>query len=221
MYEKVAGAKECLQILREQIKTAKEELELAQADYKQYGGYDDCGESFRNNFIAAKAKHDALVQARIEIEKHSKKIGHQLREKYAQDPFMDRENVKDRWREEYKKYGKLIIAYDFDYTVHSYKGENFSYEYVINLLREWRPHARFIVFSASPEERYQYMQGYLKFNDIPYDEINNEVIDRHYTRKIYYNVFLDDRAGLGQTVEILSELMDEIKTGLLKPNNIE
>ena len=39
--------------------------------------------------------------------------------KYPQDPFMNREMVKDRLRNEYKKYGQLIIAYDFDYTVHS------------------------------------------------------------------------------------------------------
>ena len=41
-------------------------------------------------------------------------------DKYINDPFMNRERVKDRLRNELKKYGKLIIAYDFDYTVHNF-----------------------------------------------------------------------------------------------------
>ena len=34
--------------------------------------------------------------------------------------------------------------------------------------------------------------------------------------KTYYNVFLDDRAGLGETAEILFELIEEIEKGELK-----
>lgn len=216
MYDKVAGARECLQILRDSIKVAKADVAEAEKNYKQFGQFDDCGSSYEKDLIAAKAKLSALVQARIEIEKQSKRIGYRIKEKYSQDPFVDRENVKNRWREEYKKYGKLIIAYDFDYTVHSYKGEEYTYDYVMNLLRELRPYATYIVFSASPETRYDYIREYLDEHSIPYDEINKDVLPRTETRKIYYNVFLDDRAGLGEVVEILYELLDEIKSGNLK-----
>ena len=115
-------------------------------------------------------------------------------DKYVNDPFMNRERVKDRLRNEFKKYGKLIIAYDFDYTVHNFHDEGYSYEFVSNLLRRWRPYANFIVFTASPESRFQYIKDYLNDREIPFDAINEEVIQRDYTRKIYYNVFLDDRA---------------------------
>lgn len=216
MYDKVAGARECLQILRDSIKVAKADVAEAEKNYKQFCQFDDCGGSYEKDLIAAKAKLSALVQARIEIEKQSKRIGYRIKEKYSQDPFVDRENVKNRWREEYKKYGKLIIAYDFDYTVHSYKGEEYTYDYVMNLLRELRPYATYIVFSASPETRYDYIREYLDEHSIPYDEINKDVLPRTETRKIYYNVFLDDRAGLGEVVEILYELLDEIKSGNLK-----
>ena len=128
------------------------------------------------------------------------------------DPFTHKEMVKKRWKTELEKYGKLIIAFDFDYTVHNYREEdNFAYDVVMQLLRDWRPYAHFVVFTASPEERYPYIKNYLKENNIPYDKINEDILERNYTRKIYYNVFLDDRAGLGETVEILTEILEEIK----------
>lgn len=128
------------------------------------------------------------------------------------DPFTHKEMVKKRWKTELEKYGKLIIAFDFDYTVHNYREEdNFAYDVVMQLLRDWRPYAHFIVFTASPEERYPYIKNYLEKNNIPYDKINEDILERNYTRKIYYNVFLDDRAGLGETVEILTEILEEIK----------
>ena len=128
------------------------------------------------------------------------------------DPFTHKEMVKKRWKTELEKYGKLIIAFDFDYTVHNYREEdNFTYDVVMQLLRDWRPYAHFIVFTASPEERYPYIKKYLEENNIPYDKINEDILERNYTRKIYYNVFLDDRAGLGETVEILTEILEEIK----------
>ena len=129
---------------------------------------------------------------------------------------MNREIVKERLRNEFRKYGELIIAYDFDYTVHNYQDENSSYEFVVNLLRLWRPYANYIVFTASPEYRFKYIKDYLTKNNIPFDTINSEILERHYTRKVYYNVFLDDRAGLGEISEILMELYKEIESGELK-----
>lgn len=137
-------------------------------------------------------------------------------DKYINDPFMNRERVKDRLRREFRHYGKLIIAYDFDYTVHNFHNEGYSYEFVSELLRKWRPYSYLIVFSASPESRFKYIKDYLDSKNIPFDTINSDVIKRDYTRKIYYTVFLDDRAGLGETAEILFELIEEIEKGDLK-----
>ena len=142
-------------------------------------------------------------------------------DKYLNDPFMNRERVKDRLRSEFRRYGKLIIAYDFDYTVHNFHNEGYSYEFVSELLRRWRPYAYLIVFSASPESRFKYIKDYLDSKNIPFDTINSEVIKRDYTRKIYYNVFLDDRAGLGETAEILYDILAEIEDGVLSYDNYE
>ena len=134
-----------------------------------------------------------------------------MQKKFPNDPYMNREIVKSRLISELRQYGKLIIAYDFDYTVHPYKGEDWTFDYVVNLLRKWRPYAKFVVFTASPESRFPYIKNYLIKHDIPFDAINEEVISRKYnTRKIYYNVLLDDRAGLGETVSILDEIFESI-----------
>lgn len=130
---------------------------------------------------------------------------------FPNDPFMNVEYTKARLRSELQKYGKLIIAYDFDYTVHPYRGESWTFEYVSNLLRKWRPYAHFVVFTASPKSRYPYIMEYLRKNNIPFETINEDVLKREEeTRKIYYNVLLDDRAGLYETVKILEEILNDI-----------
>jgi len=131
---------------------------------------------------------------------------------------MDSFAVQARWEKEFEKYGKLIIAYDFDYTVHNYQNESFTYQYISNLLRAWRPYATFVIFSASPESRFEYIKKYLEDHNLPYDAINEDVIDRADTKKIYYNVFLDDRAGLYETSKILENILEKIKNGKLKYN---
>ena len=218
MREKIEGVKDCLKIVREDIKIAKKELESAENEYRAYGSYDDCGESFHQECIRKQQHLDSLVQMKIKLEKYSKKLGHDFNEKYSEDPYMDSFAVQSRWEKEFEKYGKLIIAYDFDYTVHNYQNESFTYKYISNLLREWRPYATFVIFSASPESRFDYIKKHLEAHDLPYDAINRDVIERDATKKIYYNVFLDDRAGLYETAKILENILEKIKSGKLKYN---
>ena len=115
-------------------------------------------------------------------------------DKYVNDPFMNRERVKDRLRNEFKKYGKLIIAYDFDYTVHNFHDEGYSYEFVSNLLRRWRPYANFIVFTASPESRFQYIkENICDIFDIHYSQENSKKY-RHIIENVkrYVEKMLED-----------------------------
>ena len=77
------------------------------------------------------------------------------------DPFLDINRVVDRLYNEYKRYGDIIIAFDFDYTVHNFRDEDYTYERVSEMLRKWQPYAKLVVFSASQEERYPYIADYL------------------------------------------------------------
>lgn len=75
------------------------------------------------------------------------------------DPYIYTHNAIERLYNEYKKYGSIIIAFDFDYTVHNFKDEQWRYDGVINLLRAWQPYAKLVVFTASVEERYPYIEN--------------------------------------------------------------
>lgn len=129
------------------------------------------------------------------------------------DPFLDIDRVVDRLYDEYKRYGDIIIAFDFDYTVHNFRDEDYTYERVSEMLRKWQPYAKLVVFSASQEERYPYIADYLNQNDIPFDAINEDVLieKRKPTRKLYYNILLDDRAGLGSAYEALDMLYNRLE----------
>lgn len=130
------------------------------------------------------------------------------------DPFFLMDKVVDRLYDEYKQHGEIIIAFDFDYTVHNFREEDdYTYELVIEMLQRWQPYAKLVVFTASPESRYPYIADYLTQNDIPFDAINEDVLSRkgEPTRKIYYNIFLDDRAGLNSTYIALEKLYNKLE----------
>ena len=129
------------------------------------------------------------------------------------DHYLQYENFVDRLRREYKAHGKIIIAYDFDDTVNDFHKKGREYKDVISTLKRWRNHAYFIVFSASNEERYEEIRGLCKEKDIPLDAINENIPELNIPngKKIYYNVFLDDRAGLYWAIKALNEIMNEIE----------
>lgn len=111
--------------------------------------------------------------------------------------YLDRKQAIDRLVNEWRTYGKIIIAYDFDDTVFDYHNRGDTFNKVIELLREVRNDAYFIVFTACNESQYDDIRKYLIENDIPYDAINQNAPFVNFSgRKVYYNIFLDDRAGL-------------------------
>lgn len=114
------------------------------------------------------------------------------------DFYLNTENTRNRLLKEWRTHGKLVIAYDFDNTVYDFHDEGHTYSQVIELIRRCkRLGAHLIVFTASREERYEKIKSYLNKHDIPFDSINEDPsFITLTTRKIYYNILLDDRAGL-------------------------
>ena len=123
------------------------------------------------------------------------------------DKYLDPELDVRRLVREWEKYGKLIIAYDFDDTVYDFHGTGDTYNYVINLLRKCRDiGAKFIVFTSCDESQYPFIKDYLEKNDIPFDKINDNVEGIPFNgRKVYYNILLDDRAGLRSAYNDLTQ----------------
>lgn len=128
------------------------------------------------------------------------------------DYYLKRKNFYKRLEKEYKKYGMLIIAYDFDDTVYDFHKQGRTYNKIIKLLREWKGFAYFIVYTASDETRYPDIKRYLKENDIPFHTINENIdtLNVPHGKKLYYNVLLDDRAGLNTAYWALKKLIRQV-----------
>lgn len=117
------------------------------------------------------------------------------------------ETIVNRLLNIYFKHGLIIIAYDFDDTVSPYRTTD-SFEMVHELIRALKPYAKFLVFTASNESRFPYIEEYLRAHNLPYDSINGDLVDLGWkSRKPYYNILLDDRSGLLQVYNELQEFL--------------
>lgn len=129
------------------------------------------------------------------------------------DRFLSDNNAIERLLLEYAKYGQLVVAFDFDSTVYDYHDAGDKFDFVIDLLREAKKLGCYlVVWTCRSEKYYPFIREYLEVNDIPYDSINEECpAVRFNSQKIYYNILLDDRAGLSSAYLILSEVLFKIK----------
>ena len=125
------------------------------------------------------------------------------------DPFLDDDNGIHRLLEEWKTHGKLIIAFDFDNTIYDYYKQGIKFPRVIQLLKNYKAQnlAYFTCFTSCDESRFEFIKEYCIENEIPLDAINESPDFIEFTgRKVYYNVLLDDRAGLLSAYQQLNTL---------------
>lgn len=127
------------------------------------------------------------------------------------DYYLNNENTYNRLKSEYEKYSSLVVAFDFDNTVYDYHKKGLLFDDVIALLRELKAlNCCLIVFTANEDE--DFVKTYCNENNIPFDLINeNPSFNKSTSRKIYYNILLDDRAGLRESYDLLKRLLTEIK----------
>lgn len=96
--------------------------------------------------------------------------------------------------------------------MYDFHGKGRKYDDVISLLKECEPYAHFIVFTCCGVDEYPKIKDYLYSNSIPFDTINNNMGFIPFTgRKVYYNIMLDDRAGLTSAYDTLKESLKFIK----------
>ena len=124
-------------------------------------------------------------------------------------PF-NTQRCKERLLREYKTHGNLIIAFDFDNTVFDYHEQGDDYSYLINLLKECSSLGMtLILFTVCTSElELESKLTYLNSVGIYPDYINESPLFKG-SQKPYYNLLLDDRAGLESAVEQLQFVLDE------------
>ena len=111
---------------------------------------------------------------------------------------------------EWVAHKELIIAFDYDNTVFDYHETGQSFEYIIELLQKCNKiGAKFIVYSCSPESRHPEIHNYWDSIVLRSDYINKPHIElADGTGKIFFNILLDDRAGLRSAYIILDKAAD-------------
>jgi len=111
-----------------------------------------------------------------------------------------------RLKEEYIQYDTLYIAFDFDNTVFDYHqvGDTFSkVESVLRLAKN--KGMTLILFTANEGKKLDHAIAYCTNKGYKPDYINESPVMR--TRKPFYNLLLDDRSGLGESVRLLEEIV--------------
>lgn len=126
-------------------------------------------------------------------------------------PFLSDTACVARLVQEHRKYGFIVVAFDFDNTIYDYHDKGHDYSEVITLLKEAKGiNCYLIAFTA--EQNTQKVIDFLHEQSIPFDGINeNPPFFKSEARKIYFNLLLDDRAGLLSAYNQLKETIHIIK----------
>lgn len=129
------------------------------------------------------------------------------------DPFIDDELCIQRLVYNWKSHNGIIIAFDFDNTVYDYYNNGYTYSKVISLLKECKDMGCTLILSTCCDEsKFGFMKIQLKNMGIEVDYINESPPYIPFTgNKVYYNILLDDRAGLGSAYNILQKAKERIK----------
>ena len=123
-----------------------------------------------------------------------------------------------RLYEEWLQHGKVILAIDFDDTISPWKFKDaedlIQFDKTINLLKVCKQTGAYLViFTACNTDRYDEIKSYCTSKGLEIDSINQTPVDVPYGKngKIYANVFLDDRAGLNETLEMLEDCVYKVR----------
>lgn len=127
------------------------------------------------------------------------------------DEFLTKDASYNRLYLEYKKYGSLYGAFDFDGTIYDYHNTGKSYEQVKQLVRDlYSIGCKLDCWTAQND--HSLVATFLNREDIPFEGINTDGIELGWTsRKPFYSFILDDRSGLIQVYEDLTRLVNTIK----------
>ncbi len=131
------------------------------------------------------------------------------------DKYLQPNSAYERLWAEYNKYGSLIVCCDFDDTIYDFHKVGNSYEQVKQLIRDLKEIGCYIIIWTGNQD-IEFITNYLGENNIPFDSINDEapvskkLLGNKTPRKVYGNVYIDDRAGLMQVYSDLRRLIKEV-----------
>lgn len=127
-------------------------------------------------------------------------------------PFCDY-NCVVRIEKEIDTYGKLVIGFDFDNTIFDVHNKGGNYKIIIDALKECKDLGwTLCLYTAeSDEEWLRWKIGYCKHFGIEPDYVNESPLLKG-TKKPFFSLLLDDRAGLQSAYLILKNAITYAKS---------
>lgn len=131
-----------------------------------------------------------------------------LKQYYKGHPFFNT-GATQRLHDEYDKYGKLIVGFDFDNTIFDYHNCGGDFRCVILLLQKCKALGfTLCLFTAdSNPSKLQWKVDFCKHYGIEPEYINESPVLRE-NKKPYFNILLDDRAGLESAFYTLLDVVN-------------
>lgn len=127
-----------------------------------------------------------------------------------EDPFLDKQTCINRLYQDYQRHNSLVVAFDFDNTVYDFHNKQYTFPKVISLLKECQTN-NLELFCFTANKNYQLVTEHLECIGLYNIPINESSVDVGSLSKPYFNVLLDDRAGLHDAYVQLSEVLILIK----------
>ena len=123
------------------------------------------------------------------------------------DPYSDNQAVVYRLLQEWATHGNIVIGVDQDDTIFDYHGKGFIFPRTWNLLKKAQDMGA-ILCSWTADDREDYIRDQWKLRDLHMDYFNKSPIDcGKISKKPYFNLLLDDRAGLSSALDILEQTL--------------
>jgi hypothetical protein len=107
-----------------------------------------------------------------------------------------------------KKHGKIIVGVDFDDTIFPLRDNEYiakRAEDLVALLGELREYITLCLWTVADEQSLVYKIALMDEWGIKPDYINSSPVSYEEVRKPFFNLLLDDKAGLNEAIEILKE----------------
>lgn len=138
-------------------------------------------------------------------------------------PYLNKNNNFTRLVNEYEKYGKLVIGFDFDNTIFDVHNTGANYSELINILQDCK-RLGFILCLFTAEDSVKKLQWKIQYCEhfgIKPDYVNESPLLGGITTKPFFNLLLDDRAGLESAYDLLKTLIKCIDDTKFSKERIE